>query len=162
MLTEARIRLGCRVESSAARSGGGDRCCALERVVAVVLRAPDLHWSTRGCTVKVYKGSGRAKGHQQRGITAAAELTCGGNSRKFPSVQASESRVEVLGSFLVSRRSYCGTGQGLGGGGVTGLRRCRDVCAAEHSGRVDLGLGAALEWQDRALVGAQEPNKGLR
>ena len=102
----------------------------------------------RGYAVKVYKGSGRANGHRWRGITAAAELTCGGNSRKFPSVQASESRVEVLGSFLVSRRSYCGAGQGLGGGGVAGLRWCREVCAAEQSGGVDVGLGAALEWQE--------------
>jgi len=106
----------------------------------VVLRAPDLHGSTHGCAVKVYKGSERAKGHRRRRITAAAELTCGGNSRKFPSVQASESRVEVLGSFLVSRRSYCGAGQGLGFGGVAGLRRHREVCAAERGGGGVLGL----------------------
>ena len=74
----------------------------------------------------------------------AAELTCGENSRKFPSVQASESRVEALGGFLVTRRSYCGAGQGLGGGGVAGLRRRREVWAAKQSGGVDLGLGAVL------------------
>ena len=30
---------------------------------------------------------------------------------------------------------------------MAGLRRCKEVCVAEQSGGVDLGLGAALKWQ---------------
>ena len=85
-------------------SGGAWRCGRGLGIVEI-LRSSKLHGSMRGGVVKVHMGSGRAKGHRRRGITVAAELTSGGNSRKFPSVQASESRVEALGSFLVTRRS---------------------------------------------------------
>ena len=47
----------------------------------------------------------------------------------------------------------------MGGGGVAGLRRRREVCAAEQSGGVDLGLGAALNRKVECR-GCGVPNKG--
>ena len=45
-----------------------------------------------------------------------------------------------MGRSLGARRFSCGAVQGLGGGGEAGLRRRREVGAAERSGGVDLGL----------------------
>ena len=66
---------------------------------------------------------------------------------EFWRVQGPRSGMAGSVSILGPRRSFCGAWQGLGGGGLAGLRRRREVCVAEQSGGVDLGLGAALKWQ---------------
>ena len=57
---------------------------------------------------RFHEGSGRSgitRGEESR---RRSELTCAEISGKFPCVQASESWVEALGSFLVPRQSYGG------------------------------------------------------
>jgi hypothetical protein len=65
-----------------------------------------------------------------------------------------------LGSSLGARRFSCGAVQGLGGDGVAGLQRPREVGAAEQSGGVDLGLWVARNgrWSADEIRGG--PIKG--
>ena len=62
-----------------------------------------------------------------------------------------------MGSSLGARRFSCGAVQGLGGGGVAGLWRRREVGAAERSGGVDLGLWMARNgrWSADEIRGGQ-------
>ena len=62
-----------------------------------------------------------------------------------------------MGRSLGARRFSCGAVQGLGGGGVAGLRRRREVGAAERSGGVDLGLWVARngKWSADEIRGGQ-------
>ena len=60
----------------------------------------------------------------------------------------------------MTRRSFCGAYQGLGGGGLAGLRRRREVCSAEQSGGVDLRVREALEWARCSAGVLRGPIKG--
>ena len=62
-----------------------------------------------------------------------------------------------MGRSLGARRFSCGAVQGLGGSGEAGLRRRREVGAAERSGVVDLGLWMARNgrWSADEIRGGQ-------
>ena len=70
------------------------------------------------------EGSPAAWNRSESSSPAAAVLG------EIPALGRLRSITKSLVRSQTSRRGFCGAWQGLGGGGVAGLRRCREVCAA--------------------------------
>ena len=104
---DVEVRRRCRI---------GDR----GQGVAVVLRAPDLHWSTCGCAARPNKGSAGSDAQRRRAIGAADRVTCSGVRGKYRRRRGSGSRQSAQEGPWARGEAAARLGGGCGAAGRRG------------------------------------------
>ena len=122
-------------------------------------RAVPASW-THGLTLEgsaeADMGSGGPERHRRRAIARRRPHLRRRVSGAIPALQGSEQRKTGLGSFLASRRIFCGGSQGLGCSLVVDSRRRRAQRGGARRDGAELGSGGGCE----ARWGAGGPRRG--